>query len=198
MLSFSAGCAAIFGLCALALTGAAGADADDHPVVVLETSAGPIAVELDRTKAPISVDNFLKYVDAGYYDGLIFHRIIPGFMIQGGGMTDQLRDKTEGERPPIRNESRNGLSNLRGTIAMARTNDPHSATSQFFINLVDNTTLDTYGGGYAVFGKVTTGMQCVDDIAKVPTGRVNTPKGPLDDVPQKPVYIKSAKRKPKS
>jgi cyclophilin family peptidyl-prolyl cis-trans isomerase len=198
MLSFSVGCAALIGVCALAMTDAAGADADDHPVVVLETSSGPITVELDRTKAPITVDNFMKYVDAGYYDGLIFHRIIPGFMIQGGGMNDQLRDKTEGERPPIRNESRNGLSNLRGTIAMARTNDPHSATSQFFINLVDNTTLDTYGGGYAVFGRVTAGMQAVDDIAKVPTGRVNTPKGPLDDVPQKPVYIKSVRRKPKS
>jgi cyclophilin family peptidyl-prolyl cis-trans isomerase len=190
--------AVLIGLCALALTEAAGVDSDDHPVVVLDTTAGPISVELDRTKAPITVDNFLKYVDSNYYDGLIFHRIIPGFMIQGGGMTDQLRDKTEGERPPIRNESRNGLSNLRGTIAMARTNDPHSATSQFFINLVDNTTLDTYGGGYAVFGKVIAGMQAVDEIAKVPTGRVNTPKGPLDDVPQKPVYIKSARRKPKS
>jgi peptidyl-prolyl cis-trans isomerase A (cyclophilin A) len=113
-------------------------------------------------------------------------------MIQGGGMNEQLQEKPTG--PPIRNESGNGLSNRRGTLAMARTNDPNSATAQFFINLVDNTTLDSYGGGYAVFGKVIAGMDVVDKIAQVPTGR----KGPHDDVPQKPVVIKSARRKPGS
>lgn len=194
MLYFYVGCAALLGLCVLSMTDAAAADPDNSPVVVLDTTLGPITLELDRTRAPISVDNFLKYVDAGYYDSLIFHRVMPGFMIQGGGLDDQMRDKTEGERPPIQNESRNGLSNLRGTIAMARTNDPNSATSQFFINLVDNKSLDTLGGGYAVFGKVIDGMKVVDEIAKAPTGR----KGPHEDVPQKPIYIKSAKRKAKS
>jgi cyclophilin family peptidyl-prolyl cis-trans isomerase len=190
-------CAAAAALGVLGLTGgshAAAADAD-HPTVVLDTTAGPITVELDRARAPITVDNFLKYVDAGFFDGLVFHRVIPGFMIQGGGFTERLDEKKDGLRPPIRNESGNGLSNQRGTIAMARTDDPHSATAQFFINLVDNTNLDNYGGGYAVFGKVTDGMKAVDEIARVPTGRKNTPRGPLDDVPVKPMVIKSARRK---
>ena len=125
------------------MTDASAADSPDHPVVVLDTTAGPITLELDRAKAPITVDNFLKYVDAGFYDGLIFHRVIPGFMIQGGGINEQLQEKTEGLRPPIQNEARNGLSNVRGTIAMARTPNPNSATSQFFINLVDNRSRST-------------------------------------------------------
>jgi cyclophilin family peptidyl-prolyl cis-trans isomerase len=170
------------------------ADPADSPVVVLDTTAGPITLQLDRARAPITVDNFLKYVDSGFFDGLVFHRVIPDFMIQGGGMDEQLQEKTAGARPPIVNESGNGLSNRRGTIAMARTNDPNSATSQFFINLVDNANLDNYGGGYAVFGKVISGMEVVDAIARVPTGR----KGPHADVPQKTIVIKSARRKPGS
>jgi len=197
MLSFYVGCAALLGLCALSLADAAAADTDDHPVVVFDTTAGPITLELDRTRAPITVDNFLKYVDSGFFDGLIFHRVIPGFMIQGGGMDERMQERTEGARPPIRNEAKNGLSNARGTICMARTNDPNSATSQFFINLVDNArSLDPNprSAGYAVFGKVISGMETVDAIATVPTGR----KGPHDDVPLKPITIKSARRKPKS
>jgi len=197
MLPFYAGCAALIGLCALSMTDAAAADADDRPVVVLDTTAGPITPELDRARAPITVYNFLKYVDAGFYNGLVFHRVIPGFMIQAGGMNEQIQEKTEGARPPIKNEARNGLSNQRGTIAMARTSDPDSASSQFFINLVDNKrALDPNPGsaGYAVFGKVIDGMKTVDEIAGVPTGR----RGPHDDVPLKPIIIKSAKRKAKS
>jgi cyclophilin family peptidyl-prolyl cis-trans isomerase len=163
-----------------------------RPVVVLDTSMGPITVELYPDKAPITVKNFLKYVDDGYYDNLIFHRVIPGFMIQGGGMTDRMREKDQGKQAPIKNESGNGLTNKRGTIAMARTNDPNSATCQFFINHKDNDFLDT-GAGYAVFGKVIQGMDVVDAIAKVPT----TNRAGHGDVPAKPVYIKSAKRKDK-
>jgi cyclophilin family peptidyl-prolyl cis-trans isomerase len=165
--------------------------ADTHPVVILDTSEGPITIELDAEKAPITVANFLKYVDEGYFDNLIFHRVIDGFMIQGGGFDDQMREKTKGLHDPIKNESGNGLSNKRGTIAMARTNDPNSARNQFFINLVDNTNLDNYGGGYAVFGKVTEGMDAVDKIAKAQT----TSRSVHRDVPVKPIYIKSAKRK---
>ncbi len=167
---------------------------DKHPVVVLDTTAGEITIELDREKAPITVDNFLKYVDDKFYDGLIFHRVIPTFMIQGGGFDSQLQEKQEGKRAPIRNESGNGLSNTRGTIAMARTNDPNSATCQFFINRVDNPNLDTYGGGYAVFGKVTAGLDVVDKIA---LGRTTVRSG-MRDVPVDPVVIKSARRKAKS
>jgi peptidyl-prolyl cis-trans isomerase A (cyclophilin A) len=172
---------------------AAAADDDKHPRVVLDTSMGPVTLELDRTRAPISVDNFLKYVDSGYYNGLIFHRVIDGFMVQGGGFTDSMREKHEGQLDPIKNEGRNGLSNQRGTVAMARTNDPNSATSQFYINLVDNSRgLDDNPayGPYAVFGKVVDGMDVVDKIAKVPTRVV----GGMRDVPEKPVYIRSAKR----
>jgi peptidyl-prolyl cis-trans isomerase A (cyclophilin A) len=193
-------CGALLGLSALSITEASAADSPDHPVVVLDTTAGPITVELDRTKAPITVDNFLKYVDAGFFDGLIFHRVIPGFMIQGGGFNEQLQEKSEGMRPPIQNEARNGLSNVRGTIAMARTPNPNSATSQFFINLVDNrSNLDPNpeSAGYAVFGKVVAGMNAVDMIARTPTGRKNSPSaGPLGDVPLQPIVIKSARRKP--
>jgi peptidyl-prolyl cis-trans isomerase A (cyclophilin A) len=184
------------GLFGLTMTHVLAADADDHPIVVLDTSLGPITLELDRPKAPITVDNFLKYVDDGFYDNTIFHRVISGFMIQGGGFTDGLQEKPT--RDPIKNESGNGLSNLRGTIAMARTNNPNSATAQFFINHKDNVNLDRFGGGYAVFGKVVSGMDAVDAIAKVATGSKNGPNGPMDDVPLKSVYLKSAKRKVKS
>jgi cyclophilin family peptidyl-prolyl cis-trans isomerase len=167
---------------------------DKHPIVVLDTSLGPITLELDAEKAPITVENFLKYVDAGFYDNLIFHRVIPRFMIQGGGMDENMNEKEQGRRAPIKNESENGLSNVRGSIAMARTRDPNSATCQFFIDLVDKKELDTAGGGYAVFGKVSDGMDVVDKIAKVDTGN----RGVHQNVPIKPVVIKSARRKPKT
>jgi peptidyl-prolyl cis-trans isomerase A (cyclophilin A) len=188
--------AAVLGLLTLSAVDA-GAAADDNPVVVLDTSLGTITVELDKAKAPITVENFLKYVDSSFYDGLTFHRVIPEFMVQGGGLDDRLQEKSAGIRPPIANEASNGLSNKRGTIAMARTSDPDSATAQFFINLVDNARgLDPRPGsaGYAVFGKVIDGMPTVDAIAKVQTGQ----RGPHGDVPVKPVYIKSVKRKPKA
>ena len=193
MLYLSLGCAMLAGLAALTMVDVAAA-ADDNPVVVLETTMGPVTIELDRAKAPITVDNFLKYVDSGFYNGLIFHRVIPGFMVQGGGFTDAMKEK-EGVLNPIQNEGGNGLKNLRGTLAMARTNDPNSATCQFFINLADHDNLDRNAGspGYAVFGKVTAGMEAIDSIAKVPTGQ----KGIHGDVPEKPVYIRSAKRKGK-
>lgn len=162
-------------------------------VVILDTSAGPITIALDAEKAPITVANFLKYVDGGFYDNLIFHRVIPGFMIQGGGMNDKMEEKSKGQNGKIRNESGNGLSNVKGSIAMARTADPNSAQNQFFINLVDNKNLDAYGGGYAVFGKVIGGMDVVEAIGKVQTST----RGPHGDVPVKPIYIKSAKRQAK-
>ncbi len=180
------GLGACLSLCAVAGQGSA-----EKTVVVLDTTLGPITLELYPDKAPISVKNFLQYVDEGFYDNLIFHRVIPGFMIQGGGMTDQMAEKSEGKHQPIKNESSNGLSNDRGTIAMARTNNPDSATCQFYINHADNRNLNTFGGGYAVFGKVTDGLDVVDNIAKVPT----TTRGSHENVPIKPVYIKSAKRK---
>lgn len=175
------------------LTGSAAAefpmDGTANPCVILETSAGDIKIELDEKRAPESVQNFLAYVKRGYYDGRIFHRVIPGFMIQGGGYDT---DFEEGELdPPIANESRNGLSNMRGTVAMARTAIPNSATSQFFINLADNKRLDAseYRWGYAVFGKVVSGMDVVDAIAALPTG----PAGPfMRDAPQATVLIKRA------
>lgn len=167
--------------------------ADDNPRVELDTSAGKIVLELDAKKAPISVENFLKYVDEGFYANTTFHRVIPGFMVQGGAIDDKMnekRDPSQGVHPPIKNESSNGLTNARGTVAMARTNNPDSATCQFFINHADNPRLDNYGGGYAVFGKVVEGMDVVDAIAKSPT----TTKAGMDDVPVKPVYIKAVKR----
>ena len=178
---------------------ASAADAD-HPVVVLDTTAGAITLELDRTKAPISVDNFLKYVDKGFYDGLVFHRVIPDFMIQTGGMTDTgatIREKREGAFAPIKNESGNGLSNVRGSIAMARTSNPNSATSQFFINhgSQNSGSLDT-PPGYAVFGKVIDGMKVVDAIAAAPfTTKTDQNGNPHENVPIKAIVIKSAKRK---
>ncbi len=159
------------------------------PVVVLETSLGTIKLALDREKAPLTVDNFVKYVRARHYDGTIFHRVIPGFMIQGGGMDAQMTEKKT--LAPIKNEARNGLSNRRGTLAMARTNDPNSATAQFFINLKDNLRLDfgMSGAGYAVFGEVIEGMDVVDKIAGVAT----TSKGGHESVPMVGVVIKSAR-----
>jgi cyclophilin family peptidyl-prolyl cis-trans isomerase len=176
----------------LSASAVAGGGEDQKPIVVLDTSAGPITLELYPDKAPITVENFLKYVDDGFYDNLIFHRVIPGFMIQGGGMTDNMEEKPE-KRPPIKNESGKGLSNERGTIAMARTNNPNSATCQFFINHGNNPNLDNAGGGYAVFGKVIDGMDVVDAIAK----KATTTRGGHENVPVQPVYIKSAKRKAK-
>ncbi|MEN8159824.1 MAG: peptidylprolyl isomerase [Myxococcota bacterium] len=161
------------------------------PVVTLTTSLGVIEVELDSEKAPISVENFLQYVDDGHFDGTIFHRVIPGFMIQCGGFGADFQQKPT--RAAIKNEADNGLKNDRGTLAMARTSDVNSATAQFFINLSDNDFLN-HGGrdfGYAVFGRVVSGMDVVDKIAGVPTGT----KGPHQDVPKTPVLIESAKRK---
>ncbi len=163
---------------------------DTPPRVALETSHGTIVLELNPEKAPITVENFLDYVDRGWYDGTIFHRVIDGFMIQGGGFTSDLQRKIT--RPEIENESKNGLSNKRGTISMARTGDPHSATAQFFINSVDNEGLDGKANswGYAVFGEVVEGMDVVDAISKVETGMRNG----MGDVPDETVAIKSAKR----
>jgi len=158
--------------------------------VTLDTTMGKIVLELDAAKAPKSVDNFVKYVKAGQYDGTVFHRVIPNFMIQGGGMTPDLKEKPT--RAPIPLEARNGLNNVRGTVAMARTADPNSATSQFFINVKDNDFLNAAnsrdGNGYAVFGKVVSGMDVVEKIRTVPTHTV----GPFDDVPTKPVIINKA------
>ena len=162
------------------------------PQVVLSTSEGDITLELDAEKAPITVKNFLDYVEAGHYDGTIFHRVIPTFMIQGGGMDAQMKEKKT--RGQIKNEADNGLQNLRGTVAMARTNVVDSATAQFFINVKDNSFLNhrdksSAGYGYAVFGKVIDGMDVVDKIKGVATGR----KGFHDDVPLQPVTINSAR-----
>jgi cyclophilin family peptidyl-prolyl cis-trans isomerase len=178
------------GLCVWGSLAAAMTQAEDkHPIVVLDTSFGPITLELDGEKAPISVANFLQYVDAGFYDNLVFHRVIPRFMIQGGGMDAHNFEKWEGIRAAIRNESGNGLGNKRGSIAMARAQDPNSATCQFYINLVDNDRLDK--NRYAVFGKVVEGLEVVDKIAKVDTYK----EGIHDGLPIKPIVIKSARRK---
>ena len=160
------------------------------PVVKLETSMGDILVRLDARKAPMTTANFLEYVKAGQYDGTIFHRVIKDFMIQGGGMNMKMEEKAT--HAPIKNEADNGLANERGTIAMARTRDPHSATAQFFINVKDNSFLDhrskdPQGWGYAVFGKVIQGQDVVDRIKSVSTGSY----GPYQDVPKTPVIIKS-------
>ena len=165
----------------------------DNPTVLLETSSGDILVELYADKAPQTVANFLKYVDDGFYANTIFHRVIKGFMIQGGGLGARMDEKTT--REPVTNEADNGLKNERGTLAMARTRDPHSATAQFFINLVDNDFLNHSsptpdGWGYCVFGKVTEGMENVDKIAKVKTKTV----GFHENVPTDMVLITGASR----
>ena len=159
--------------------------------VLMKTSMGDIRIEFFEKEAPVTVKNFLAYVKGGFFDGTIFHRVIPRFMIQGGGFTPDMNKKTT--EKPIKNEADNGLKNLRGTLSMARTNVIDSATSQFFINLVDNSSLDHVKGdanhfGYAVFGKVTQGMDVVDKIAKTTT----TTKGTYRDVPADPIVIKSA------
>lgn len=154
--------------------------------VKLSTSMGDIVVALDAQKAPKSVANFVQYVKAGHYNGTVFHRVIEGFMVQGGGFTTAMAEKPT--RAPIPLEAGNGLSNTRGTLAMARTNVPDSATAQFFINVVDNPRLDSYGGGYAVFGKVVEGMDVVDKIRNVPVAD----KGMHQNVPVTPVVIKQA------
>ena len=165
--------------------------AADTTRVLMKTSLGDITLELNAAKAPATVENFLRYVDEGFYDGTIFHRVINGFMIQGGGFSVDL-DRKRGHAP-VKNEAKNGLSNQRGTIAMARTNDPHSATSQFFINHKDNGNLDYPsfdGWGYAVFGRVTDGLDTVDRIADTAT---ETSMG-MQNVPKTPVVIESVTR----
>jgi peptidyl-prolyl cis-trans isomerase A (cyclophilin A) len=178
-------------LCAVMGAGAGAEEPKKNPVVVLDTSAGAIHIELDAEKAPISTKNFLDYVEAKHYDGLIFHRVIPNFMVQGGGMTPDMQQRKT--RAPIKNEAGNGLKNERGTLAMARTNVVDSATSQFFINVKSNDFLNhrdetAQGFGYAVFGKVTEGMDVVDKIVGSPTGS----KGGHQDVPVEPILIKTA------
>ena len=177
-------------ICGLAAILAAPPAAAQNPVVVIETSLGSITAELDRRNAPVSVANFLAYAESDFYDGTVFHRVIRGFMIQGGGMTADLQRKQT--RAPIRNEATNGLANDRGTLAMARTNVVDSATAQFFINTVDNPGLNNRGTdpgsyGYAVFGRVIDGMDVVDEIEGVQTGR----RGPFQDVPNTTVEILS-------
>ena len=160
-------------------------------MIIFETTLGEIHIELNPKEAPLTAQNFLEYVTAGFYDGLIFHRVIPGFVIQGGGFDAQMNQRKT--RHPIKNESDNGLKNARGTLSMARTNDPNSATAQFFINLVDNPALDHQSGrpGYAVFAKVVKGMDVVDNIAKTPTGDAHGHA----DVPLTPVVIERASQK---
>ena len=164
---------------------------DMPPVVELDTNMGAIVIELNEEKAPKTVENFLNYVKSGQYDGTIFHRIIDGFMIQGGGMDAEMNEKPT--NAPVENEADNGLKNDKGTIAMARTQDPHSATSQFFLNVKDNDFLNhtgknMQGWGYTVFGKVTSGMDVIEKMRGVPTGRF----GMHADVPKEPVVINSA------
>jgi len=186
--------ALVLGICALGLalsSNRAGADeGKKNPVIVIDTNLGQIKAELWADKAPGTVENFVKYIEKKHFDGLIFHRVIDGFMIQGGGFTPDMQQK--GTDDPIRNEATADKKNDRGTLAMARTSDLHSATSQFFINLKDNDFLNhrdasNQGFGYCAFGKVTEGMDVVDKIAKVQTGN----KGGHGDVPTKPVVINS-------
>jgi cyclophilin family peptidyl-prolyl cis-trans isomerase len=166
-----------------------------NPAVVIDTSLGAVTIELYPDRAPDTVQNFLQYAREGFYDGTVFHRVVAGYVIQGGGYTPELVEK--GTRPPIRNEATNGLSNARGTIAMARTQSVRSATSQFYINLVDNPALDHHGYGpgefgYAVFGRVTAGMDVVDKIAAQPT----TVRDGMSNVPVTPVVIRHVTVKP--
>lgn len=159
-----------------------------NPNVLIETTLGNITLELDAQNAPVSTANFLAYVNDGFYDGTIFHRVIPGFMVQGGGMKPDMSEKTT--KASIKNEANNGLKNDRGTVAMARTNDPHSASSQFFINVSDNDFLnfkseDMQGWGYAVFGKVVEGMDVMDKIVAVETGS----HGYHQDVPKESILM---------
>jgi cyclophilin family peptidyl-prolyl cis-trans isomerase len=164
-----------------------------NPQLELKTSQGTMVVELFQEKAPKTVENFMQYAKDGFFNGTVFHRVIPGFMIQGGGFTPEMKQKET--REPIQNEAKNGLKNELGTLAMARTGDPHSASAQFFINLKDNSFLDypgRDGWGYAVFGKVLQGFDVVQKIATVPTGRA----GPFTDVPTSPIVIESVRLLP--
>jgi cyclophilin family peptidyl-prolyl cis-trans isomerase len=183
---------ALVALFAVLVSACSAPAADKNPVVVVDTSMGQIKIELDAAKAPNTVKNFLAYVDGKFYDGTVFHRVIKSFMIQGGGMEPGMKEKPT--KAPIRNESNNGLVNARGTIAMARTPAPDSATAQFFINLADNQFLNRAqsrdGAGYCVFGKVIEGMDVVDKIANVETTR----RGPHGDVPKQDVVITSIHR----
>ena len=197
-----------FLLATLALSAIAAGARAANPIVVMETSMGTIKIELFEDKAPITVKNFLAYTDDKFYDNTIFHRVMGkenspdgDFMIQGGGYTPEKKQKDT--KPPIKNESGNGLSNTRGTLAMARTRDPNSATAQFYINLTDNSRLDRAGGGYTVFGKVIDGMDVVDKIKAVKTGRIPIEQmtlaggkelTPTPNVPEENVVIKSVKR----
>jgi peptidyl-prolyl cis-trans isomerase A (cyclophilin A) len=183
-------------LCAVAVlcltVGIACAEGKKNPVVTMETTLGNVKIELFEKEAPISVKNFLDYTKSGYYSGTIFHRVIPGFMIQGGGLTAALAPKP-GNTAPIKNEADNGLKNDRGTLSMARSGDPNSATSQFFINVANNSSLNRPnpdGFGYAVFGKVLEGMDVVDKIVSTPQTRKNSV---FQNVPNVPVTIKSVK-----
>ena len=174
---------------------AIGISSESSPRIVMETSKGNILIELYPDKAPLTVKNFMAYVDSGYYDGTIFHRVIPSFMIQGGGFTSDMNRKPT--KAPVRNEADNGMKNNRGTIAMARTQDPHSATAQFFINTVDNDFLNHrsksgQAWGYAVFGKVIQGMDVVDAISSMKTENA----GMMRDIPVESVLIIKAKRTP--
>ena len=178
-------------MCSSAFVAHANQQMENKIMIKLSTSMGEITLELDAENAPITVENFLSYVDSGHYDNTIFHRVIPGFVIQGGGMVSGMQEKQTGK--PIQNEADNGLKNLTGAICMARTNDPHSATSQFFINLKDNHFLDhtektESGWGYAVFGRVVSGMDVVEKIALVETGNV----GYHSDVPLEDVVVEKA------
>jgi peptidyl-prolyl cis-trans isomerase A (cyclophilin A) len=161
-------------------------------MIRFETTLGDFTIELLEKEAPLSVANFLSYIDDGFFDGTIFHRIVPGFVIQGGGFTEDMTQKRT--QPPVKNEADNGIKNQRGTLSMARTNDINSATSQFFVNLKDNDFLDHSRGnfGYAVFARVTAGMDVVDKIAAVETGR----RRGMDDVPVEAVIMKSVRRIP--
>lgn len=189
---FALGLLSLSLLCTILLSGiSANAEKANRPVVVLKTSLGDIRLELDAEKAPVTVENFLKYVKSGFYERTMFHRVIPGFMIQGGGFTSGMSEKNT--YPPIKNEAANRLPNKRGTIAMARTAEVDSATSQFFINVADNSFLNYKGSsaqrfGYCVFGRVTQGMNIVDKIAQVKTHIVP----PYEDVPVKDVLILKA------
>ncbi len=167
-------------------------------LVTVDTTFGTITLELNEKKAPLTVQNFKKYVESKYYDNTLFHRVIDGFMIQGGGLNEDMADKPS-KIAPINNEADNGLKNIKGSIAMARTMDPHSATSQFFVNLEDNAFLNhtaktNEGWGYAVFGRVTSGMEVVNRIAKVET----TSRSGHQDVPSSPIFIKSVNIVPES
>ncbi|ANG63722.1 peptidylprolyl isomerase [Marinobacterium aestuarii] len=179
-------------LCCSLIAGLSVLPVQAGPLVQMQTSAGNLEIELFQDQAPKTVANFLQYVEEGFYNGSIFHRVIPGFMIQGGGFTEDMQKKQT--RAPIENESNNGLSNLAGTLAMARTNDPHSATAQFFINSVDNPRLDARGSqhGYAVFGRIVKGMDVVSDISDTPT----TVRASHRDVPTTPIVILGIKPLP--